>query len=173
MDRESYILPGILIVVVLIILVLVIAYSGNNTFQMGKVSFEYPNGWSQNSPVGNFSNSSLYSEVTFTANYADSNGVSQPAYIVIQMQQKVQGALNYPSTNSITTNTTNTSVSSLNVANYTATQLANFGSNMAEKTTIIQQGNYYIVVTSISPSYATNQTSQAYNMILQTLKISS
>lgn len=171
MDRESFILPAILIVVVVIILALIIAYSGSNTFEMGKVSFQYPGGWSQNSPVGNFSNGSLYSEVTFTANYADSNGVSQPSYIVIQMQQRVQGTLNLPSTSSIVANTTNSSVSSLTVSNFTATQLGSFGTNVVEKNTIIQQGNYYLVITSICPPYAANQTSSAYNMILQTLKI--
>ncbi len=172
MDRESFILPGILIVVVLIILVLVVAFSGNNTFQMGKVSYQYPGGWSQSSLVGNFSNTSLYSEVTYTANYADSNGTNQPAYIVIQMQQKVQGSINLPSTSFIVSNTTNSSVSTLNVANLTATQLANSGPTSAQKTTVIQQNNYYFVITYITPSYAVNQTSTAYNMILQTLKIS-
>lgn len=172
MDRESFILPGILIVVVLIILVLVVAFSGNNTFQMGKVSFQYPSGWSQTSLVGNFSDTSIYSEVTFTANFADSNGTSQPSYIIIQMQQKVQGTINLPSTNSIVTNTTNSSVSSLNVDNLSATQLGNFGSNSAEKVTIIQQNNYYYVITAIGPSYAVNQTATAYNMILKSLMIS-
>ena len=141
MDRESFILPGILIVVVLIILVLVVAFSGNNTFQTGKVSFQYPSGWSQTSLVGNFSNTSLYSEVIFTANIADSNGTSQP-------------------------------VSSLNVDNLSATQLGNFGPTSAEKVTIIQQNNYYYVITAIGPTYAINQTSTAYNMILKTLMIS-
>ena len=172
MDRESFILPGILIVVVLIILVLVVAFSGNNTFQTGKVSFQYPSGWSQTSLVGNFSNTSLYSEVIFTANIADSNGTSQPSYIIVQMQQKVQGTINLPSTNSIVTNTTNSSVSSLNVDNLSATQLGNFGPTSAEKVTIIQQNNYYYVITAIGPTYAINQTSTAYNKILKTLMIS-
>ena len=172
MDRDSFIIPGILIVVLLIVLVVAISFSGNNTFDMGKVSFQYPGGWSQNTPVGNFSNESIYSEVTFTSNVVSTNGTSQPAYIIIQMQQKTQGAINYPSTESIVTNTTNSSVSSANVSNYTATQLGSTGSNLAQKTTIVQISNYYLVITYITPTYALNQTSDAYNMILKTLTIS-
>lgn len=170
MDRESFILPGLLIVVVLIILAVIVAFSGTNTFQMGKVSFQYPNGWSQTSLVGNFSNSSIYSEATLTNSFANPNGTVQPSYITIQMQQKVQGVLNLPSTNFVALNTTNSSVSSLNVGNLSATQLGNVGPSSAVKTTVIQQSNYYLVITYITPIYAVNQTSTAYNMILQTLK---
>lgn len=157
--------------VLLIVLVVAIAFSGNNTFQMGKISFQYPNGWSQDNPIGNFSTGSLYSQVTFTSNVVNANGTSQPSYIIIQLQQKAQGVINLPSTSSIVTNTTNSSVSSLTVDNFTATQVGNAGSNMAEKTTIIEQNNYYLVITYICPPYALNQTSDAYNMILKTLKI--
>lgn len=172
MDRENYILPGILILVLLIVLVVAISFSGNSTFQMGKVSFQYPSGWSQNSPVGNFSNESLYSEVTLTSNIVNANGTSQTAYIIIQMQQKTQGVINLPSTQSIVANTTNSSVSSVTVSNFTATQLGSSGPNSAEKVTIIDQGNYYYVITFISPTNVLGQTSDAYNMILKTLKIS-
>lgn len=171
MERENLILGGILVAVFLIIFVLALAYSGNNTFQMGKISFEYPDGWSQASTVGNFSNTSLYSEVTFTASFSNTNGTSQPAYIIVQMQEKIPGSINLPSTSTIV-NTTDSSVSSVNVSNITATQLGNYNTNMAEKTTIIQQGNYYFVITFITPSYAINQTTTAYNMILQTLSLS-
>lgn len=171
MDRDNIVLPGILILVLLIILVVVIAFAGNNTFTMGKVTFQYPGGWSQSSPVGNFSNTSLYSEVTLTSNIPDANGNSQTAYIIIQVQQKPQGAINLPSTTSLVTNTTNSSVSSLTVDNFTATQLGSSGANIAEKSTIIDQNNYYMVITFICPPYALNQTSDAYNMILKSLKI--
>ena len=68
MDRNQYLLPGIIILVVLVVLVIAFAYSGNNTFKMGTVSFEYPNTWSQENVVGNFSTSALFSQVTLTAN---------------------------------------------------------------------------------------------------------
>jgi hypothetical protein len=169
MDTDRYILPGILILVVLIVIVLAVALTGNNTFDQGKVSFQYPSGWSQNQVIGNFSNNSLYSEVTFTAYFTDSSGQQQPAYIVVLMQQKVQGAMNVPNV----TNTTNSSVSSLTVANnLTATQLGNYGPNMVEKSTIIDQNNYYYIIDYVCPPYAINQTSQAYNLILQTFRIS-
>ncbi|MCE5213535.1 MAG: hypothetical protein LLF83_02305 [Methanobacterium sp.] len=172
MDRESFILPGILILVLIIVLVLVVAFSGNNTFTSDKISFQYPAGWSQSSIVGNFSNTTLYSQVTFTANIMDSNGNTQPAYIIVQVQQRAQGVINLPSTSTIVTNTSNSSVSSVNVDNITATQLGGTGGNISEKVTIIEKNNYYMVITFISPPFALNQTSEAYNMILKTLNIS-
>ena len=122
--------------------------------------------------VGNFNSSSLYSEVTLTTNYPDANGQNQPAYIIIQMQQKVKGTLNLPSTNSIVMNTSNSSVTSTSVNNVSAAQIGNFGSNLASKYTIIDKNNFYYVLTYISPIYAVNQTEQAYNNILKTLQIS-
>jgi hypothetical protein len=171
LDRDSFVLPGILILVLVIILVVVVAFSGPNTFNNGQISFQYPAGWSQASSVGNFSNESLYSEVTLTTSVTDTNGKLQTAYIIIQMQQKTQGALNLPSTTTIVANTTNSSVSSVNVNNFTATQLGSSGANMAEKTTIIEYKNYYFVITFISPPQVLNQTSDAYNTLLKTLKI--
>ncbi len=172
MDRDSFILPGILILVLIIILVVVVAFSGNSTFNQGKVSFQIPGGWSQTASVGNFSNTSLYSEVTFSSNIADSNGNTQPAYIIVQMQQKAQGVINLPSTSSIVGNTTNSSVSSINVGNFTATQLGSAGTNMVQRVTIVEQSNNYYIITMIAPKYALNQTSDAYNMVLKTFKIS-
>jgi hypothetical protein len=172
MDTDKYILPGILILVLVVVLVLIVAFSGNNTFDSGKISFQYPAGWSQVSSVGNFSNTSLYSEVTFASNIADSNGNTQTAYIIIQMQQKAQGVLNLPSTSSIVGNTTNSSVSSVNINNFTATQIGSTGTNMAQKVTIIDQNGYNIVITFICPPFALNQTSEAYNTLLKSLKIS-
>jgi hypothetical protein len=171
MDRESFILPGILILVLIIILLLVVAFSGNNTFNSDKVTFQYPAGWSQSSTVGNFSNTSLYSQVVFTSNVLDANGNSQPAYIIVQMQQKAQGVINLPSSSSVVANTTNSSVSSVNVDNITATQLGGTGNSIAQKVTIIEKNNYYYVITFICPPYALNQTTEAYNTILKSLKI--
>lgn len=171
MDRENYILPGILILVLIIVLVLVVAFSGNNTFTSDKISFQYPAGWSQSSMVGNFSNTSLYSQVTFTANIMDSNGNTQPAYILVQLQQKAQGVINLPSTSTIVTNTSNSSVSSVNVDNITATQLGSTGNGISQKVTIIEKNNYYIVITYICPPFALNQTTEAYNTILKTLSL--
>jgi hypothetical protein len=172
MDRDSFVIPGILILVLVIIIVVVVAFSGPNTFNSGKISFQYPAGWSQASSVGNFSNESLYSEVTLTTSITNTNGSMQSAYIIIQMQQKTQGVLNLPSTTSIVTNTTNSSVSSTNVNNLTATQLGSSGANMAEKVTIIEKNNYYFVITFITPPQVLNQTTDAYNELLKTLQIS-
>lgn len=173
MDRDSYILPVILIFVVVIVLVIAFAFSGNNTFQSGKISFEYPNAWSQNSVVGNFSNQSLYSAVTLTSSIQGTNGTTQTAYIIIQMQPQAQGVVNIPTTNSILMNTTNSSVSTTTVGtnNISATQLGSYGSNIAAKLTIIQYNNYYIVIEYICPPNAVNQTSEAYNMILRSLTL--
>jgi hypothetical protein len=172
MDRNEYLLPGIIILVVLVVLVIAVAFSGNNTFTMGTISFEYPTGWTQEQTIGNFSNSSIYSAMTLTANYADSNGNNQPAYIIFQMQQKTTGALNLPSTNNIVLNTTNSSVASTSVDNLTATQVGSVGTNIATKYTIIDKNNNYYLLTYICPRFALNQTESSYNKILSTMKIS-
>ena len=172
MDRDSFILPGILILVLIVILVLVVAFSGDKTYNMGQVSFQYPAGWSESSTTGNFSNTSLYSEVTFTYDVIDSSGSTQTAYIIVQMQQKAQGVLNLPGTSAIVANNTNSSVSSVNVSNFTATQLGSISGNMAQRVTIVEHNNYYYVISMISPTIGANQTIEAYNMILKTLKIS-
>ena len=172
MDRNQYFLPVIVILVVVIALIIALSFSGNNTFNTGTVSFLYPNSWSQDNVVGNFSSSSIYSSVTLTSNYADSSGKNQPAYIVLQMQQKSTGSLNLPSTNNILINTTNSSVASTSVNNITASQGSSVGTNIASKYTIIDKNNNYYLVTYISPRFALNQTEQAYNNILSTLKIS-
>jgi len=169
LERNNLILPIIIIVVMLV--VILIAFSGSNTFQMGQISFDYPDSWSQNSNVGDFSNGTLYSEVVFISTFENSDGASEEAYIIVQMQRKNQNSLNLPSPNLLVENTTNTTVGSINVANLTATQLGNYGPDMAEKVTIIEQGNYNLVITYITPTYALNQTSEAYNQILQTLTI--
>ena len=172
MDRNQYFLPVIVILVVVIALIIALSFSGNNTFNTGTVSFQYPNSWSQDNVVGNFSSSSIYSSVTLTSNYADSSGKNQPAYIVLQMQQKSTGSLNLPSTNNILINTTNSSVASTSVNNITASQVGSVGTNIASKYTIIDKNNNYYLVTYICPRFALNQTEQAYNNILSTLKIS-
>ena len=59
MDRNQYLLSGIIILVVLVVAVIAFAFSGNSTFNSGTVSFEYPKAWSQNSMVGNFNSSSI------------------------------------------------------------------------------------------------------------------
>jgi len=160
------------VLVVLVVLVIALAFSGNNTFNMGTVSFQYPNSWSQENVVGNFSSSTLYSQVTLTSSFADINGQYQPAYIIIQMQQKAKGTLNLPSTDAIVTNTSNSSVASTTVNNVTATQVGSFGTNIATKYTVIDKNNFYYVVTYISPIFAVNQTEKSYNSLLSSLKLS-
>ena len=171
MEKNQYLMPVIIVLVVIIALILALSVSGNNTFNTGTVSFQYPNSWSQDSLVGNFSNSSIYSSV-ITTNYADSSGKTQPAYIVLQMQEKATGSLNLPSTNNILLNTTNSSVASTTVNNITASQVGSVGNNIASKYTIIDKNNNYYLITYICPRFALNQTEQAYNNLLQTLKLS-
>jgi hypothetical protein len=158
--------------VVIVVLVIALSVSGNNTFNMGTVSFEYPNTWSQENVVGNFTNSTIYSQVTLTTNYASSNGTNQPGYILIQMQQKSKGTLNLPSTSTIVTNTSNSSVASTSVNNITATQIGSFGTNIATKYTVIDKNNFFYVVTYIATVSAVNQTEKSYNSILTSLKLS-
>lgn len=172
MEKNQYLMPVIIVLVVIIALILALSVSGNNTFNTGTVSFQYPNSWSQDSLVGNFSTNSIYSSVTLTTNYADSSGKTQPAYIVLQMQEKATGSLNLPSTNNILLNTTNSSVASTTVNNITASQVGSVGNNIASKYTIIDKNNNYYLITYICPRFALNQTEQAYNNLLQTLKLS-
>lgn len=170
MDRDNLIIAGIIIAVVVIIAIVLAVSVGNNTFTNGNVSFQYPKSWSQNHVVGDFTNNSLYSEVTLTANILDRQ--SPTSYIVIQMQKKSQGTLQLPGTNTIVMNTTNSTVGSANIGNFKATQLGTYGSGVAQKVTIVDTGNNYIVLEYICPPNALNQTEQAYNLILQTLNIS-
>lgn len=170
MNRDNLIIAGIIIAVVVIIAIVVTATVGNNTFASGSVSFQYPKSWNQNHVVGDFTNNSLYSEVTLTANIPD--GQSPASYIVIQMQKKSQGTLQLPGTNAIIMNTTNSTVGTTNIGNIKATQLGTYGPNVAQKVTIIDTGNNYLVLEYICPPNAINQTEEAYNLILQTLKLS-
>ncbi|MGC9517812.1 MAG: hypothetical protein ACP5C3_08975 [Methanomicrobiales archaeon] len=172
MEKEDLILPAILILVFLILIVAIFSFSGNNTFQTGNVYFEYPNNWAQDHVVGNFSNSSIYSEVTLTASFNDDAGQTQTAYIIFIMQKRTEGLINIPSTNSILMNTTNSSVSSVSVGNFQASQIGNIGNDIAQKLTIIQTSSHYYVVEYITPSFAFNQTENAYNQILETIRIS-
>lgn len=164
-------MPGIIILIVLVVLVIAFSFSGNYTFKSGTVSFEYPKTWSQDQMIGNFNSTSLYSQVTLTTNYQDSSGQNQPAYIIIQMQQVVKGALNLPSTGNIVMNTSNSSVGSVSVNNVSATQVGNFGNNIGTKYTIIMKNNNYYIITYICPPFAVNQTEKTYNGILSTLNI--
>ena len=165
-------MPGIIILVVILVLVIAVAFSGNNSYTMSTISFEYPNGWSQEQVIGNFSSTALYSSTTLTSNIADSNGQSQPSYIIIEKQQKAVGTLNLPTTNTLPMNTTNSTSSSVSVDNITATQIGNLGTNMASKYTVIDKDNYYYILTFICPVYAVNQTQTAYNTILSSLNLS-
>ena len=170
MNRDNLIIAGIIIAVVVIIGIVLAVSVGNNTFATGSVSFQYPKSWGQNHVVGDFTNNSLYSEVTLTANIP--NAQSPTSYIVIQMQKKSQGTLQLPGTNEIVMNTTNSTVGTTNIGNIKATQLGTYGPDVAQKVTVIDTGNNYLVLEYICPPNAINQTEEAYNMILQTLKLS-
>jgi hypothetical protein len=170
MERNRLILPGIIIAVVVIIAIIAALSFGNNVFNTGKLYFEYPKSWGQNHVVGDFTNNSLYSEVTLTANIP--NAQSPTSYIVIQMQRKSQGTLQLPGTNTIVMNTTNSTVETADIGNIKASQFGTRSPDVAQKVTIIETGNYYLVLGYICPPDALNQTEEAYNMILNTLNIS-
>lgn len=172
MERQDSILGAIIILVLLVVLIIVASFSGSNTFKNGQISFEYPNGWSQDHIVGTFSNNSLYSEVTFKKNFPAGNGTDETSYIILQMQQKAIGSPSLPNSSTIMMNTSNTSTVSVGVGNLTAVQLASFGKNVAHKTTIIEKNNFYLNLEYISPPFAINGTEEAYNTILRTLQIS-
>jgi hypothetical protein len=171
MERRDMILGAVVILLILVAAVIINGFSGNNNFQTGQIAFEYPNSWSQDHVIGNFSNDSLYSEITLKKNFPNGNGTDVTAYIILQMQQKAVGAYNLPNTSTIVMNTSSPSTVSVGVANLTAIQLASFGKNVAHKTTIIEKNNLYINLEYISPSFALNGTEEAYNTILKTLKI--
>lgn len=168
MDNERLILPGAVIAAVVIIFILIVSVVGNSTFSSGNMYFEYPKSWNQDHAVGSFDNSSLYSEVTLTANIPDRQ--SPTSYIVIQIQKKAKGTLQLPGTNEIVMNTTNSTVGTTNIGNINATQLGAYGPIIAEKVTIIETSNSYIVLSYICPLNAVNQTEESYNLILKTLK---
>ena len=170
MKKNQYLLSGIIILVILAVAVIAFTFHGNNTFNSGTISLEYPKAWSHNNMVGNFNSTSLYSEVTFTNDYPDENGQKQPAYIIIQMQQKAEGTLNIPSTSSIIMNTSNSSISSTSINNQPAIQIGNYGNTMASKQTIIDKNDFYYVITYVCLIYAVNQTEQTYNNILKTIQ---
>jgi len=172
LEKEDLILPAILILIFLILIVTIFSFAGNNTFQTGKVYFEYPNNWAQEHVVGNFSNSSIYSQVTLTANFNDDAGQTQTAYILFIMQKRTEGVLNLPSSSSVLMNTTNSTVASVDIGNFQASQLGNYGNDVAQKITIVETSDYYYVVQYICPSFALNQTEEAYNMLLKSFRVS-
>jgi hypothetical protein len=172
MERQNLILGAAVILILLVVLIIAFGLSGNNTFQNGQISFEYPNGWSQDNIIGNFSNDSLYSEVTFKKSFPSGNGTDETAYIILQMQQKANGSFSLPDTSTILMNTSSPSTVSVGVSNLTAIQLASFGKNVAHKTTIIEKNNFYFNLEYICPPFAVNGTEDAYNTIMKTLKIS-
>lgn len=171
MEKQNLILVAVVILLILLAAVMINGFSGNNNFQNGQISFEYPNSWSQDHIIGNFSNNSLYSEVTLKKNFPNGNGTDVTAYIILQMQQKAIGSYNLPNTSTIVMNTSSPSNVSVGVSNLTAIQLANYGNNVAHKTTLIEKNNFYINLEYISPPFALNGTEEAYNTIMKTLKI--
>ncbi|NYB51278.1 MAG: hypothetical protein HVN35_01750 [Methanobacteriaceae archaeon] len=172
MEKKDLILGVIVVLVIIMISVIITAFSGNNTFQNGQISFEYPKDWSQDHIVGNFSNNSLYSEVTFKKNFPSGNGTDETAYIILQKEQKAIGTFNLPTKSNIAMNTSSPSTVSVGVANLTHIQIASYGKNVAHKTTIMENNEFYIYLEYISPPWAVNATEEAYNTILKTLKIS-
>ncbi|MDO5835547.1 MAG: hypothetical protein Q4P17_03490 [Methanobacterium sp.] len=171
MERQNFILVGVVILVVLLVLIFAMGLSGNNTFQNGQVYLEYPRAWSQDHVIGNFSQDTIYSEITFKSSYPDTNGQEQPTFIILSMLPKSQGLINTPNATSMLINTNNSSQVSVGVSNLTAIQLGSYSQNIAQKTTIIEKNNYYFMLEYICLPSSVNQTEEAYNQILKTLRI--
>lgn len=171
MERQNIILAVVIILVILLAFIVAIGLSGNNSFQNGQLYFEYPRAWSQDHVIGNFSNDTLYSEVTFKSSFTGATGQDQPAFIILSMRQKSQGLINTPNATSIVTNASNSSQVSVGVSNLTAIQLGSYSHNIAQKTTIIEKNKYYYTVEYICLPSSLNQTEEAYNQILKTFKI--
>jgi hypothetical protein len=170
MDKERLILPGILIILVIILVLLAMSFSGTSKFQTGNVSFQYPSSWAQEQSIGGFNNQSLYSSVTLKRDFPGNN-TTQTAYIVFQMQTTTQGVVQIPSSGTIVTNTTNSTVGTVDVGQYKATQLGNYGSTVAQKVTIIQRNKFFYTLQYICPTNALQDTEDAYNNILKTLNL--
>jgi hypothetical protein len=170
MDKEKWLLPGILIILVLILIIVAMSFSGNSKFQSGNVSFEYPNSWTQEQAIGGFNNQSLYSSVTLKRDFQGNNS-TQTGYIIFQMQTTTQGVVQIPSSGTIVSNTTNSTVGSVDVGGAKATQVGNYGPTVAQKVTIIQKTQFYYTIQYLTPISAVQETEQAYNLILQTLSL--
>ncbi|MBI4813297.1 MAG: hypothetical protein HY802_02885 [Methanobacterium sp.] len=72
MESRNLILTVAVILVILLAFIVAMALSGNNSFQNGQLYFEYPNAWSQDYITGNFSQGTIYSEVTLKSNFPGS-----------------------------------------------------------------------------------------------------
>lgn len=171
MERQKFILAGVVILVILLAFIVAMGLSGNNSFQNGQLYFEYPRDWSQDHVIGNFSQDTLYSEITLKSSFPSANGQEQPAFIILSMQPKPQGLINTPNATSLVTNTSNSSQVNIGVANLTAIQLGSYSQNIAQKTTVIEKNNYYYSLEYICLPSSLNQTEEAYNQILKTFKI--
>ena len=171
MERQNLILTVVVILVILLAFIVAMALSGNNSFQNGQLYFEYPHSWSQDQVIGNFSQGTIYSEVTLKSNFPSANGQDQSAFIILDMQPKPQGLMNTPNATSVATNTSNSSKVMVGVSNLTAIQMGSYSQNIAKKSTIIEKNNYYYTIEYICLPSALNQTEEAYTQILQTFKI--
>jgi hypothetical protein len=171
MERQNLVLTVAVILVILLAFIVAMALSGNNSFQNGQLYFEYPHAWSQDHVIGNFSQGTIYSEVTLKSSFPSANGPDQPAFIILNMQPKPQGLINTPNATSLTTNTSNSSTVRVGVSNFTAFQVGSYSQNIAQKTTVIEKNNYYYTIEYICYPSALNQTEEAYKQILQTFKI--
>jgi hypothetical protein len=171
MERQNLVLTFVVILVILLAFIVAMALSGNNSFQNGQLYFEYPHAWSQDHMLGNFSQGTTYSEVTFKANFPSANGQDQTAFIILNMQPKPQGLINTPNATFLVTNTSNSSKVMVGVSNFTAFQVGSYSQNIAQKTTVIEKNSYYYTLEYICLPSALNQTEEAYNQILQTFKI--
>jgi uncharacterized protein (UPF0333 family) len=90
MERQNLILAAVVILVVVLAFVIAMSLYGNNSFQKGQMSFQYPNAWAQDHVIGNFSQNTIYSEVTLKYT-TGVTGQDASAFIIVSMQPKPQG----------------------------------------------------------------------------------
>ncbi len=157
----------------LLLISLIIAISGcvgNNTFNQGKVSFQIPSDWGSQQITGDF-NSTVFSEVTFTANLKDSAGNIYPAYISLEMRKNIGNNTNLPNLQLSMGNDTNSSVKTINQEGLTAQEWYKSDKDTTLKILAFNTGNYLYILEYVCPTPVSNQVEEAYQKIIESIKI--
>jgi hypothetical protein len=171
---KSDLLPIVLIIIILAIVGggIFYFYSWTSDFNQGDVFFQIPGGWSQNQAVGDFNNT-VFSQVVYTQQIQNESGTAQEAFIIVQMQKISGTGFNATSLQVSILNSSNSSVSNLKVNNYNVMQYTRNSPAVANKIATIDNGNFMYIVEYVCPPSVANQTEEAYNQVLKTLKINS
>lgn len=163
-------------VILLIVFILAVAggliyylATATTTFEEGKIFFELTGGWTQSQVIGDF-NQTVFSQVTFSKEMLDESGKSQQAFINVQLF-KDPGKVNTTSLREVLIQGSGSSVSNVTINALTFTQYRLMGSQVAHEVSILEKNNYLMIIEYISPVSVMNQTEEAYNSILKTLKV--